>query len=433
MRNFWEANEGYDDYEGEGLYAAALDEVSAELQPFAEELLALAGAGQLTAALRYWTTAHAALAAEPEPGADEFGIFSDFGTEAAARWDADLLAAGWPQVLLAAVVPDAEREAALRWVADYLAAPPARWDDYEAYWLPLLLALAADAPTAPALRPLLPKLHLSKRGRGLLALRLARTVADDAAWVDAAEALLPDDAGVAQELLHFYQSRGNRAALRRTATVAFTGWPDRFAGLVLSMFSAEQAPDLYRRALRHRALANRQLADFRELRGLLVPAEVAGLARAAAAQARAGAGVAFAADVLVELGDTAALRKLVLGLEWVSVRPAEELAQALRHLAQADATALMLEMENRLPAYLLGRGGAKRGHALYEQLAGWLSVVREAAPRLTDPVHRLARALREEFPTLYGLRDALRQLRLLPTDEDAPGPAGGPRRGRKAR
>ncbi len=417
--DFWEQSQAYDAYdEGDGLYTAGLEEISTELEPFVLELQGLARAGQLVLALRYWATASLAIFQVEEPALDDFGIFGDYGTDVLERWETDLQAAGWPQVLLAAVLPPAELTAALHWLGEYLANPPGQWTNFEESWLPLLLAFAADASAAPQLAEVLQKARLSPEARTRLTLHTARTQADDHAWAAAAETLLPTDADVAQQLLYFYHSQGDTSARLRTAEKAFATWPDRFGGFVLTTFTPETAPALYRAALRHRALANASLPDFALLRPLLSAAEVAGFVQAAVGRARASHhGVAFAADLLAQQADTNALREFVLGLEWLSVSRLDEMERALARLAVLSPLPLMLELETRLPAYLAGRANARRGHVLYQRLAGWLATTRRAAPRLTEPVLRLAGELREEFRTLHGLRDALRLAGLLPPAE----------------
>ncbi len=426
---FWEQSQSYDAHdEGDGLYTAALEEIGAELEPFIEELLGLARAGQLVLALRYWATASLAIFQVEEPEMDDFGVFGDYGTDVLERWETDLLAAGWPQVLLAAVLPPAELAAALRWLGQYLADPPGQWTNFEESWLPLLLAFAADASTAPQLAEALQKAQLSPAARTRLALHTARTQADDSAWAAAAETLLPTDADVAQQLLYFYHSQGDGPARLRTAEKAFATWPDRFGGFVLDTFTPEAAPTLYRAALRHRALANPSLPDAARLRPLLNAAEAAGFVQAAVGRARASHhGVAFAAELLAQQAEPNALREFVLGLEWLNVARPDDLDRALALLAAANPLPLMLELESRLPAYLAGRANAKRGHVLYEHLARWLATTRRAAPRLTEPVLRLAGELREEFRTLHGLRDALRHAGLLPAAEPLPPPSAKPR------
>ena len=413
--DFWENNPeaAYDD-SGEMLAEAGYDEVREALAPFVAALLRLARAGQLTAALRYWATANAAIFQVEEPAADEYGVFGDYGENALHLWHEALQAAGWPENLTAAVLPPAELKAALKWLGKHLTDPPARWPDFEASWRPLLLALAADPAAAPLLPAALEKANLSPDTLARLALQTARTLPDDAAWVRAAETLLPTDVNVAAQLLNYYTSQADRPALRRTAATAFTTWPDRFGGEVLRLFTPQEAPDLYRAALRHRALANASMPDFERLRPLLDAAEVAGFVKAAVKQANARSGsVAFAAGLLTREGDTDALRKFVLGLEWLNVSPSGDVETALRLLAAADPTPLMLDMETRLPAYLTGRAGARRGGVLYERLARWLSAAHAATPRLHEPARRLALQLRADFPTLYGLRDALRSVGLL--------------------
>ncbi|OGX86824.1 SWIM zinc finger family protein [Hymenobacter glacialis] len=384
--DFWEQSQAYDAYdEGNGLYTAGLEEISTELEPFVRELLGLARAGQLVLALRYWATASLAIFQVEEPALDDFGIFGDYGTDVLERWETDLQAAGWPQVLLAAVLPPAELAAALHWLGDYLANPPGQWTNFEESWLPLLLAFAADAGAAPQLAEALQKAKLSPAARTHLTLHTARTLADDAAWAAAAETLLPTNADVAQQLLYFYHSQGDAPARLRTAEKAFATWPDRFGGIVLDTFTPETAPVLYRAALRHRALANHSLPDFALLRPLLSTAEMAGFVQAAVGSARASLhGVAFAADLLAQQGDPNALREFVLGLEWLSVSRLDDMDRALARLAALNPLPLMLELETRLPAYLAGRANAKRGHVLYQRLASWLATTRRAAP----PPHR---------------------------------------------
>ena len=411
----WENSESYyEDDEGEGLQEAADELLRDTLAPFVAELLRVARAGQLVTALRYWATANAAIFQVEEPASDEYDTFGDYGTDVLRQWQADLGAADWPPALLAAVLPPAELKAALEWLGHYLANPPAQWPEFEASWRPLLLALAADAAAAPLLTEALEPAQLSADTRAHLRLQLARTLPDEAAWAKAAETLLPTDAAVAQQLLSFYATRAERPQLLRAATTAFTTWPDRFGDFVLSTFTPAQAPDLCRAALRHRALANASREDFARLRPMLTPAAIQAFVREAVAAARTRAGsVAFAAHLLAAEADAAALRDFVLGLEWLFISPAQEMEAALALLAAADATALMLELETRTRAYLTGRAGAKRGGHLYQTIGRWLALVRAAAPRLTEPVLRLAQELREEFPTLNMLKDALRQQKLL--------------------
>lgn len=418
---FWESSQAYEDEdEGGALEEAAAEVLRDALMPFVAELLRLARGGQLAAALQYWAVANGAIYQVEEPASDDYGTFGDYGTDVLRHWHADLAAAGWPAVLLAAVVPPAERTTALHWLGQHLARPPAQWPDFEATWLPLLLALAADPAAAPLLPAALKKAALSPDTRARLALQTARTVPNDDAWAAAAEALLPTDAAAAQQLLDHYAARPDRPALLRAATAAFTTWPDRFGDFVLAAFADAQAPDLYRAALRHRALANASLDDFARLRPLLKSAARAAFVReaVAAAQARRGS-VAFAAELLAAEADPPALRDFVLGLEWLHVSPPYHTEQAMLKLAAIDPTPLMLELETRTRAYLTGRANAKRGTVLYERIARWLATVRGAAPRLTEPVLRLALELRQEFPTLHGLRDALRQEGLL-MDRPAP-------------
>ena len=430
---FWESSEAYEEEdEGGAMDEAAADVLREALAPFVAELLRLARGGQLTAALRYWAVANAAIYQVEEPASDDYGTFGDYGTDVLRHWHLDLAAAGWPAVLLGAVLPPAELGAALQWLGEHLADPPAEWPDFEASWLPLLLALAADPAAAPRLPTTLAKARLSPDARARLALQAARTVPNDDAWAAAAEALLPTDAAVAQQLLDHYATRpADRPKLLRAATAAFTIWPDRFADYVLGAFTAAQAPDLCRAALRHRALANHNLEDFARLRPMLKPAALKAFVHeaVAAAQARRGS-VAFAADLLAQEADAAALRDFVLGLEWLHISPPYHAEKAMLRLLEVDPTPLMLELETRTRAYLTGRAGAKRGAALYERIGRWLVTARGGAPRLTEPVLRLAQELREEFPTLHGLKDVLRRKGLL-VDRPAPPKEPAARRGRK--
>ena len=208
----------------------------------------------------------------------------------------------------------------------------------------------------------------------------------------------------------------------RVATKAFTTWPDQFGDHVLGNFAPDQAPDRYRNALRHRALTNQSLDDFAHLRPLLAPAEIAGFVQAAVALAKARRGsLAFAAELLACESNTAALREFVLGLEWLFATPTSQMDRVLTLLAETDPTALMLELETRTRAYLTGRADARRGAVLYQAIARWLALVRRVAPRLTEPALRLAAELRTEFPTLHGLKDALRNAGLLVEAEPLPG------------
>ena len=404
--------EGYDEYDG--LQTASAKVLSEALAPFVAELLNLARGGQLAVALRYWATASTAIYQVEEPASDDYNLFDDFGTNVLHRWQADLATAGWPAVLLGAVLPAAELKAALKWLGLYLANPPAMWPGFEASWLPLLLALAAEPAAVPLLPAALKNAHLGPDARARVALQSARTIPNDAAWRTAAETLLPTDPAVAEQLLHFYANQPDPAAHLRTATTAFTTWPDRFAGYVLSNFTAPKAPDLYRAALRHRALANGSLEDFTRLAPLLTPAARAAFLKAATQAATKGQGsVAFAVELLVQEADTAALTDFVLGLEWLHVSPAAHVDLALRRLAEHAPTALPPALETRTRAYLKGRAKAQRGHALYQRLAQWLAAA-HTTPRLSEPILRLADELRVEFPTLYGLREALREVGLLP-------------------
>ena len=405
---------GYDD-EGDGIQELANEYLAEALAPFVAELLRLARGGQLTLALRYWATACAGIFQVEEPENDEYGVFGDYGTDVLAQWHALLQAAGWPQVLLAAVLPPAEVQAALAWLGKALADPAARWPGFDESWLPLLLALAADAAAAPLLPPALAQAALAPATLAHLRLRLAETLADDTAWVQTAETLLPSDAAVARQLLNYYTSQGERGELLRVATAAFATWPDQFGDYALRTFTTATAPALYRDALRHRALANARLPDYERLRPLLTEGEITTFVQRAVAAARAGRGsLAFAAQLLATRADVPALRSFVLALEWLYASPASEMNRALELLAEADPTALLLELETRTRAYLTGRANAKRGHALYGSIGNWLSLLRRVAPRLTEPVLRLAQDLRAEFPTLHGLKETLQSRALLP-------------------
>ena len=79
----------------------------------------------------------------------------------------------------------------------------------------------------------------------------------------------------------------------------------------------------------------------------------------------------------------------------------------------ALATALLVALETRSRAYLHGHAGAKRGGPLYGAIGRWLALAHAAGPRGVEPTLRLAQELREEFPTLHLLKDALRQQKLL--------------------
>ena len=427
----WENSESYyEDDEGEGLNEAADELLRDTLAPFVAELLRVARTGQLTTALRYWATANAAIYQIDEPASDDYGTFGHYGTDVLRNWHADLAAAGWPATLLAAVLPPAELTKALKWLGQYLASPADTWPEFENSWRPLLVGLAADPTAAPLLTEALAKAQLSADTRAHLRLQLARTLPNDAAWAQAAETLLPTDAAVAQQLLHFYLRQADQPRLLRAATTAFTTWPDRFADFVLSTFTPAQAPDLFRATLRHRALANSSREDFASLRPLLAPAAIQAFVReaVAAAQQRRGS-VAFAAELLATETDAAALRKFVLSLEWLFIRPTPEMDAALTLLATADPTALMLEFEARTRAYLNGHAGAKRGGPLYAVIGRWLALAHAASPRCVEPVLRLAQELREEFPTLHMLKDTLRQQNLLV--DKAVLPKEPARRGRK--
>jgi len=431
--DFWENSESfYEDDEGDGLREAADELLRDTLAPFADELLHLARGGQFVQALRYWAAACGALYQIEEPASDDFGLFDDYGADVLNQWYVVLAAAGWPAALLTAVLPPTELAAGFAWLGPYLAQPPASWPGFETSWQPLLLALAADAAAAPLLPQLLAQAALRTAAEGPLRLRLAQTLADDAAWTQAAETLLPTDATVAQQLLNFYTSQADRPALLRTAATAFATWPDQFGDYVLRTFGPATAPTLYRDALRHRAQANHSLPDYKLLRPLLSAAEATAFVQAAvaAAQARHGS-VAFAAQLLAQSDDVAALRGFVLGLEWIDVSPPYHTEIAMMALAAADPTPLMLELETRARAYLHGRANAKRGAFLYERIGRWLVSLRGTAPRLTEPILRLAQELREEFPTLHGLRDVLRGEGFLP-NEPLPAP-GLKKRGRPKR
>ncbi|GAB3636116.1 hypothetical protein GCM10027422_17060 [Hymenobacter arcticus] len=415
--DMWETSDSYyEEDEGDGLQEAADELLREALGPFAAELLGLARGGQLTLALRYWATACAAIYQVEEPASDDFGLFGDYGEDALHQWHGVLTTAGWPDALLTAVLPPTELPAGLAWLEQHLANPPARWPSFEASWQPLLLALAADATAAPQLAPLLAAPVLSPTAKTRLRLQAAQTLADDAAWAATAETLLPTDAAVAQQLLHYYTSQADLPAQLRTAATAFATWPDQFADYILRTFAAGQAPDLARAALRYRALANHSLPDFDALHPLLTAGAVTDFVHeaVAAAQARRGS-VAFAADLLARTQDAAGLRAFVLGLEWLSVSPPYHVEIAMSRLAEADPTPLMRELETRLPAYLHGRAQAKRGAFLYERIGRWLVTMRSTAPRLAEPVLRLAQELRTEFPTLHGLRDVLHREGLLVT------------------
>ena len=411
-----EDSESYydEDDEGGGLLEAAEDLLRDTLAPFVAELVQVARAGQLTTALRYWATANAAIFRIEEPANDDYGTFGHYGTDVLQHWHADLAAADWPQVLLAAVMPPAELKAALHWLGQYLARPASTWPEFEDSWRPLLLSLAADLAAAPLLAAALEPAQLRADTRAHLRLQLARTLPDDAAWAQAAETLLPTDAAVARQLLNHYAAQADRPRLLRAATTAFATWPDRFADYVLATFTPALAPDLFRTALRHRALANQSREDFTRLRPMLTPSAIADFVGEAVAAVRGrSGGVAFAAELLAAEADAATLRGFVLGLEWITITPTHELGTALTRLAEADPTSLMLELEGRTRAYLHGRANAKRGAVLYQAIGRWLALVRTAAPRLTEPVLRLAQELRQEFPTLHGLKDSLKRQGLL--------------------
>ncbi|TDN40613.1 hypothetical protein E4631_10105 [Hymenobacter sp. UV11] len=411
---FFESNPDYGYDEGDALVEGAYELVREELHPFAAELLALARGGQLKEALRYWATACGAIFQVEEPASDDYGAFGDYGQEALDQWQEVLATEDWPLLLTTAVLPAREVKSAITWLTKHLANPPARWPDFDATWQPLLEALAADPTAAPLFPALLNAAQLAPATLAHLRRRLARTLADDAAWLATAETLVADDAQVARQLLSYYANQGDLPARLRTATTAFATWPDQFAGYVLSSFAVDQAPTLYPAALRYRTLANHSLDDFAALHPLLSEAETTALVREAVAAAAARRGsVAFAAELLARTADVAGLRTFVLGLEWLHVSPPYHSEIALMCLAAVDPTPLMLELETRLPAYLNGRAGAKRGAFLYERIGRWLVSMRGTAPRLTEPVLRLAQELRTEFPTLHGLRDVLRREGLL--------------------
>ena len=330
-----------------------------------------------------------------------------------AQWHALLAAEGWPQALLAAVVPPTEVQAALAWLGPHLRQPDAGWLGFDASWRPLLLALAADATLAPLLPPLLENTALTADTLARLRLRLAQTLADDSAWAATAETLLATDAEVARQLLSFYNHQGDQAARQRVAAAAFATWPDQFGGYVLDTFTGDQAPDLYRSALAYRAQANGSLADYEALRPLLSAAETTAFIERAVAAAHARRGpIDFAAELLARAGDVAGLRGFVLGLEWLFA-PVAATNRALALLATHDPTPLMLELEARTRAYLDGRAHAKRGRDLYQAIARWLALARRANSRLQEPVLRLAAELRAEYPTLRGLKEELQRERLI--------------------
>ncbi|MGI4871192.1 MAG: SWIM zinc finger family protein [Janthinobacterium lividum] len=404
---------GYDD-EGDGMLALANEQIQEALAPFVAELLRTARGGQLTEALRYWAAACAGIYQVEEPDSDEYGLFGDYGEDVLHQWHQALAAEGWPGVLLAAVLPPAETQAALAWLGSFLADPAAQWPGFDASWLPLLQTLAASASLAPPLLKLLPGTVLTPDTQAHLRLRLAQTLGDDTTWAKTAETLLPTDPAVAQQLLGFYASKADHLSLLRTATTAFTTWPDQFGDYVLRSFSTATAPDLYRAALRHRALANGSLPDFEQLRPLLAPAEVLAFVQAATAAAKARRGsISFAAELLTREGQTGALRRFVLDLEWLFASPAAAVDRALALLAEHDPTPLMLELETRTRAYLNGRANAKRGVVLYGSIAQWLALVRRANPRMAEPVLRLVQELRAEFPTLRRLKEELEKVGLL--------------------
>ncbi len=415
---FFESRPEYGYDEGDALCEGALEIVREELQPFVAELLALARGGQLKQALRYWATACGAIFQVEEPACDDYGAFGDYGQEALEQWLALLATEGWPLLLTTAVLPAREVKSALTWLTSHLADPPARWPDYDATWQTVLEALAADPGAAPHFPALLAAARLPPASLARLRLYLARAMADDAAWLTTAEPLLTTDSQVAQQLLSYYANQNDLPARRRTATAAFATWPERFADYVVSHFTPAQAPDLTRAARRYRALANHSLEDFEALRPLLTAEELAAFLHEAvtAAEARRGS-VAFAAELLARTEDAAGLRTFVLGLEWLHVSPPYHAELALMRLAALDPLPLMLELETRLPAYLHGRAQAKRGTFLYERIGRWLVSVRGTAPRLTEPVLRLAQELRAQFPTLHGLREVLRREGLLVAPE----------------
>ncbi len=424
--DFFESNP--DHYESEDLSESGYEIVREELQPFADELLTLARGGELTQALRYWTKAGVAIYGVEEPASDDYGTFGDYGPEALEQWQALLAEASWPRLLTAAVLPAHEVTVAFAYLTHHLRDPQAaRWADDETDWQALLEALADEPVAAPLLPPLLSGAWLPPATLARLRLRLARAASDDTAWVAQAETLLTEDADVARQLLGHYTQRLDWAGFGRAATTAFATWPEQFADFTVQNFAPERAPaafagsaDLYFAALRFRALANRSTADFGRLLPLLNAADRAAFEGEVLKLARGGrGGLAFASHVLAatDPAHPAALRTLLFSLEWPFVSPPAELETVLARLAALDPTALILEMETRLPAYLNGRAGAKRGAALYERIAMWLTSAQAATPRLTDPVRRLAQRLREEFPTLHGLREVLQRQRLLVAKE----------------
>ena len=422
---FWEDHEEafYNDEDNDVI----ADTIREALEPFVAELMQLARTGQLTLALRYWATACAAIYQVEEPAADTYGSFGDYGTDALRYWHAALAAADWPDLLLTAVLPPTETAAALAWVAASLANPPARWPGFDESWLPLLHALADEPATAAHLPGLLQAANFGPVAAARLHLHLAETAADDTAWVAAAETLLPHDAAVAQRLLAHYATPAtkNPGALLAAAATAFATWPDRFGNFVLATYTAAAAPALYPAALRHRALANHSLPDFEALRPLLdAPAIAAFVAEARTRAEGHHHGLAFVAALLAQEASPAALKKFVLGFEWVALTPAD-FEPALHQLALADPANLLTELQTRLPAYLNGRAQAKRGGVLYTAIARWLAVAYAAVPALTEPVLRLAQALRDEFPSLHLLKEALLKEKLLPNWPVGKGKKGG--------
>ena len=82
-------------------------------------------------------------------------------------------------------------------------------------------------------------------------------------------------------------------------------------------------------------------------------------------------------------------------------------------LAAADPTTLMVVLETRSGAYLNGHAVTKRSGQLYGVISRWLALAHAAGTRIVVPALRLAQELREEFPILHMLKDALRQQKQL--------------------
>ena len=429
--DFWDGANGYEGYDVYAQNGEMDDIITATLtdalDPFVQELSHLARTGQLTLALRYWATASAAIFQIEEPAADDFEYFEDYGADMLHQWHEALGLALWPGLLIRAVLPRAETAAALAWLGHYLPDPPARWDGFEAHWSEILHVFAAEPALAPALPNLLPGTDFAPETRARLALRLAETTANDTAWVAAAETLLPTDAAVAQRLLAYYAApaTANPKALLIATTTAFATWPDRFGNVVLATYTAASAPALYPAALRHRALANHSLPDFEALRPSLdAPAIAAFVAEARTRAERTKNGLAFTATLLAQESEPADLQKFVFGFEWHTLN-LREIEPALHQLALVDAVGLLTELRTRLPAYLNGRALAQRGGALYTATARWLAVAYAAVPALTQPVLEMAQALRDEFPALRLLKEALLKEKLLPEFPVGPGRKAG--------